>query len=157
MIITIDDIDELTADLRGLMRRRDAALTAQHSDPEAELDVTWREARIRKMIKADGVPVCVNLSRHYVEMGQDCALWSLITFAFADDHPLVFARRTRDIIRHLFAAEPHCISKAFSVIPCEFTESIEWHRRVIRSREVFRFTYMGQLNALVEMRRDLWL
>ena len=156
-MIKITDIETIDPRLKSMMRTRDAELQRDSGfDPDHELSEMWRESTIRKLISDDNDPICIHMSRPYVEMGSNCALWSLVTFNFVNDHPAVFIKNTRPVIRKLFSFEPTSVDRSFSVIPVEFKESINWHKRIVMAREVMTFAHGGKLHTLMEMRRSLW-
>jgi hypothetical protein len=82
------------------------------------------------------------------------SLWTFLTFLSLDTERVAFVRNTRSVIRELFQFEPPQVTRACSVIPCDFIQSLRWHQRVIKSTILLQFEYMGFMHILVEMRKE---
>jgi len=142
--------------LKPHMRSLDRDILADMGqDPEAELQGTWEAAQIKKLvtIPATRNELGINLSMHpYID--DQTSLWTFLTFLSLDSERVAFVRNTRSVIRELFQFEPPQVTRACSVIPCAFVQSLRWHQRVIRSHILFDFEYLSQKHILVEMRKE---
>ena len=154
--IYTDATDEDLIRLKPRMRSLDRDILADMGqDPDAELQGSWDAAQIRKLvtIPATKNELGINLSmRPYID-GQT-SLWTFLTFLSLDSEKVAFIRNTRSVIRELFQFEPPHVIRALSVIPLAFEASIQWHKRVIKSKPLFQFEYLGHQHVLIEMRKD---
>jgi hypothetical protein len=142
--------------LKPRMRSLDRDILAEMGqDPEAELQASWDAAQIKKLvtIPATQNELGINLSM-YPYMDEHTSLWTFLTFLSLDSERVAFVRNTRSVIRELFQFEPPQVTRACSVIPCDFIQSLRWHQRVIKSTILLQFEYMGFMHILVEMRKE---